>query len=126
MAGRKPITAIHCDEYTAKVRPTSHGARAPTVVRRRAGQPVETLPGAAGRSLSVGTASHTQSAAPAETSDNAHHQSAHPPQAINAGPSSSAIATPSGMYAPHNPSAALSAPGGVRARIKPGPGITAS
>ncbi|MNT20816.1 hypothetical protein D3C72_1561330 [compost metagenome] len=99
MAGRKPITAIHCDEYTAKVNATSHGARAPTVSRSRDAQPADAGCGLAQatRGRSRGTASHTQSAAPADTSDSVHHQSAHPPQPIRAGPTSSASATPNGM-----------------------------
>src|SRR5687768_5665181 len=98
MAGRKPITAIHCAEYTANASESVQGPPACTVSSSRPDQfSGEEAAGDAMRFVFAGTPSTTHAAAAADTSDSAHHQPGQPAHAISAGPSSSARATPSGM-----------------------------
>src|SRR4051812_33015664 len=98
MAGRKPITAIHCDEYTAKAAATSHGPVERSVLRDRSDHDAARAAVDRDRcASSSGTEIKTHSAAAPDTAATAHHHAAQPVAPMRKGPASSAAATPSGM-----------------------------
>src|SRR5512133_2903867 len=97
IVGRKPITASHCDEYTAKLAATSQGPGTDRVLRSRWVQPWLAAVVLNDGFESAGRASASQIAMAADKAPSNHHQPGQPIQAMTRGPNNSAIAVPKGM-----------------------------